>query len=112
MSENLENLRTIRRVIRQRRPNAAIIFTLSPILLLATFRSESCITANSVSKAILRAALDEFYRAHRDDKRLFYYPSFEIVKEFFRDSYRGDNRHVRNKVLNEIMDNFARYYLI
>ena len=112
VAENLQNLELIRGIIRQKRPNAAIILTLSPIPLLATFRPESCITANSVSKSILRVALDEFCRAHRDDKQLFYYPSFEIVKEFFRDPYRGDNRHIRNKVLKEIMNNFARYYLI
>jgi hypothetical protein len=112
VSENLENLENIRRIVRRQRPQAAIIFTLSPIPLLATFRPESCITANTVSKSILRVALDELCRAHRDDKKLFYFPSFEIVKEFFRDPYRGDNRHVRQWVLDEIMENFAKYYLV
>jgi hypothetical protein len=112
VAENLENLNTIYRIIRQRRPNAAIIFTLSPIPLLATFRPVSCITANSVSKSILRVAIDEFHRAHSQDKQLFYFPSFEIVKEYFRDPFRGDNRHVRANIVNEIMDNFARHYLL
>jgi GSCFA family len=112
VAENLDNLNTIHRIIRQRRPDAAIVFTLSPIPLLATFRPISCVTANSVSKAILRVAVDEFFRAHTDDRRMFYFPSFEIVKDYFDDPFRGDNRHVRAKVLNTIMDNFAKFYLV
>ena len=112
VTENLQNLETIYRVVREKRPDAAIILSLSPVPLLATFRPESCVTANSVSKAILRVAIDELCRAHPDDKRLYYYPSYEIVKEFFRDPYRGDNRHIRSHVLDTVMGNFAQYYLI
>jgi GSCFA family len=112
VAENLENLNTIYRIIRERRPNASIIFTLSPIPLLATFRPVSCITANSVSKSILRVALDELHRAHSRDKRLFYFPSFEMVKEFFRDAFRGDNRHVRDQIVGQIMESFAKHYLV
>jgi hypothetical protein len=112
VAENLENLNTIYRIIRNRRPDASIIFTLSPVPLLATFRPVSCITANSVSKSILRVALDELHTINSQDKQLFYFPSFELVKEYFRDPFSGDNRHVRGKVVNQIMDNFARYYLV
>jgi hypothetical protein len=112
VEENRANLETVHRIIRERRPDAAIIFTVSPVPLLATFRPVSCITANTVSKAILRVAVDEFVRAHPDDKRLFYYPSFEIIKEFFRDPYRGDNRHVREHLLKKMMSGFVKHYLI
>jgi hypothetical protein len=112
VAENRENLETVHRIIRQRRPNASIIFTLSPVPLLATFRPVSCITANTVSKAILRVTLDEFLRAHPDDKRLFYYPSYEIIKEFFRDPYRGDNRHVHGQLLKKMMGGFVEHYLM
>jgi hypothetical protein len=112
VAENLENLNSIYRIIRARRPNASVIFTLSPVPLLATFRPVSCITANSVSKSILRVALDEFHTSHSQDKQLFYFPSFEMVKECFRDPFTGDNRHVRGKVVGQIMDNFAKYYLV
>lgn len=111
VAENVDNLNTVHRIILQRRPNARIVFTLSPIPLLATFRPVSCVTANSVSKAILRVAIDEFFRAHADDRRLFYFPSFEIAKDYVDHPFRGDNRHVRKNVLNTIMDNFARFYL-
>jgi hypothetical protein len=112
VDENRQNLSTIHRFIRQHRPDATIIFTLSPVPLLATFRPVSCVTANSVSKAILRVAIDEFFRANTEDKRLLYFPSYEIVTEYFRDASRGDNRHVRLDVVERIMDEFARHYLI
>lgn len=55
--ENYDNLLHIRALIRDVRPQAKIVLTLSPIPLMATFRPISCITASSVSKAILRVAI-------------------------------------------------------
>jgi hypothetical protein len=112
VAENRENLDTIYRIIRANRPKASVIFTLSPVPLTATFRPVSCITANTVSKSVLRVALDEFLRAHVEEPGLFYFPSFEITKEYFRDPYRGDNRHVRTDVIKQIMRSFAKHYLI
>jgi hypothetical protein len=112
VAENRKNLNTIYRTIRQRRREAAIVFTLSPVPLVATFRPVSCVTANTVSKAVLRVALDEFHRAHEDDTNLFYFPSFEIAKEHYRDPYRGDNRHIRGDVVERIMNSFAAHYLV
>ena len=45
--------------LQEHRAEAAIVFTLSPIPLHATFRPISCMTANAVSKATLRVELDE-----------------------------------------------------
>jgi hypothetical protein len=112
VAENFDNLNTIYRIIRERRPNASIIFTLSPIPLVATFRPVSCITANSVSKSILRVAIDELYRAHSDDKKLLYFPSYEIVKEYYNNAYQSDNRHVKMAVVDKIMNIFAENYLV
>ena len=50
--------------------------------------------------------------AHPGDRRLFYFPSYEIVKDYFSDPYRGDNRHVKTKIIDTIMENFARFYLV
>jgi hypothetical protein len=111
VGENKKNLQTIYQRIRKYRPRASIIFTLSPVPLRATFRPVSCITANSVSKAILRVAVDEFVREHQDDSALFYFPSYEIVKEFCRDSYEDDLRHIRRDVVELIMKTFHRHFL-
>lgn len=109
--ENRDNLERIYDIIRRHRPTASIILTLSPVPLVATFRKHSCITANSASKAILRAAVDEFIRSN-DEKRLFYFPSYEMVNHYFKDPYQEDNRHIRLNVVNNIMDIFSKYYLI
>ena len=111
VDENLDNLRAILRIIRTHRPEAKVIFTLSPVPLIATFRPVSCISANSVSKAVLRVAVDELMRENRADDRLFYFPSFEIVTGYFRDPYTRDNRHVRPRVVQTIMEAFARHYV-
>ncbi len=112
VEENKQNLISICRLARKERPNAPLIFTLSPVPLSATFRPVSCITANTVSKSILRVAIDEFMRETKDsDPNVFYFPSYEIVKEYFRNSYEEDNRHVRPQVVSEIMRCFSTFYL-
>lgn len=110
--ENRQNLAAIHGLIRRHRPEAAIILTLSPVPLSATFRPVSCITANAVSKAVLRVAVDEFMREQKEDARLFYFPSYEIVKEVIGDAYADDNRHVRPEVIARVMGAFSRAFLV
>ena len=62
MQDTKRHLEKIEEIRRRHLPNLRIIFTVSPVRLTATFRPVSAISANSVSKAILRAALDEFLR--------------------------------------------------
>ncbi|SIR27785.1 GSCFA family protein [Rhizobium sp. RU35A] len=82
---------------------------MSPIPLMATFRPISCLTANSVSKSILRSAVDEMIR-ESTDSRLHYFPSYEIVKDFFADPFEADNRHPRAEVIDFIMNTFERHF--
>jgi hypothetical protein len=112
VQENRDNLERIYDIIRRHRPTASIILTLSPVPLVATFRKHSCITANSVSKAVLRAAVDEFTRSYEYDERLFYFPSYELVNHYFKDPYQEDNRHIRLDMVNKIMNIFSEFYLI
>lgn len=103
VEENRENIRAIYDLIRRYKPEAKVIVTLSPVPLIATFRDVSCITANSVSKATLRVAIDEVVRDVQDEGRMFYWPSYELVGDVFRSPYKADRRHVRPVVLNYIM---------
>ena len=109
--ENIDNLERLYAILRKHKPKARIVFTLSPIPLVATFRPVSCLTASTVSKAILRTALDELIRNHQEDDRLYYWPSYEIVKECFTDPYVEDNRHVKSEVLETVMRKFEQYYM-
>jgi len=106
VEENKDNLRAIYRLIRKHKPEAKILFTLSPIPLIATFRDNSCITSNSVSKAVLRVAIDELVREVADEGVLSYWPSYELVTDIFRSSYRPDRRHPEKAVLDYIMTLF------
>ena len=111
--ENKNNICEIYRIIRKYRGvECGILFTLSPIPLVATFRDNSCITSNSVSKASLRVAIDEVMRENQDDKKLFYFPSYEIVKEYFVDPLQDDFRHPKHHVINKIMRVFENKFCV
>jgi len=111
VEENKENISAIHAVIRKHRPHAHLVFTLSPVPLSATFRPVSCVTASSVSKAILRAALDEFLR-RTEDFRVHYFPSYEIIQDVVVDAYADDNRHPRKKVVAWVLQTFERHYCV
>lgn len=112
VEENYENLEAIRRLIRTNRGSVPIVFTLSPVPLEATFRQINCVAANSVSKAILRLALDQLLESNTDDKNLFYFPSYEIVLGYFTDSFMSDMRHVKPNIITFVVDQFYRKFVI
>ena len=111
VAENTNNMRAVYDTIREFRPDARIIFTLSPIPLLATFRPVSCIAANAVSKAVLRAAIDELHREVAAEGKLFYWPSYDIVEQAFgAGRYKSDRRHVHERILDYVMALFETHY--
>lgn len=112
VEENKANMRKIYDLIRKHRPDAKIIFTLSPIPLQATFRDNSCMTSNAVSKGVLRVAIDELYRELRDEGVLHYWPSYELVSDAFGQPYKDDRRHPRDEVLDYIMMLFERTWCV
>ncbi len=112
VEENKDNMRKIYDLIRKHRPDAKIIFTLSPIPLQATFRDNSCITSNAVSKGVLRVAIDEIYREKRDEGVLHYWPSYEMITDAFGQPYKHDRRHPKDEVLDFIMMLFERTWCV
>ncbi len=81
----------------------------APFYRLFIFRPVTCITANSASKSILRVAVDEIMQ--NSPKNVFYWPSYEIVKDFHVDSYMDDGRHINQEIVKQIMRLFHKYYL-
>jgi hypothetical protein len=111
VEETKDKLENIFYIIKRYRPEAKVIFTLSPVPLVATFRPISCVTANEVSKSVLRVALDEWLRTESLlNKELFYWPSYEIVRYYAEDPYREDNRHIRKGVVAQIMEAFVKHF--
>lgn len=112
LQDTKRHLEKIEEIRRRELPDLKIVFTVSPVRLTATFRPVSAISANSASKAILRAALDEFLRERGEllNRQLFYFPSYEMVHDYFRDPFEEDNRHVSSYVASRIVATFARHY--
>lgn len=112
MNESKKALQDIFDYISKYVPNAKVLFTMSPVPLAATFRPVSCLSANAVSKSILRASLDEMMRDNAEllNDKLFYWPSYEIVKDLFPNEFTEDNRHVHPEILSLIMRLFESVY--
>lgn len=110
-AESLDNLAAIHRLIRSHRPAAKIVFTVSPIPLMATFRGAATIVASAVSKAILRSAVDEFFRQYgAADPDLYYFPAYEVVTGCFHEPFSGDLRHPFLHTILLNMKIFERYF--
>jgi len=112
VAETLRALYDLDALVDRFLPEKQFVLTLSPIPLAATFRDQSAITANQVSKAVLRAALDEFCgdSAITRKSRYHYFPSYEIVFNLFDHPFLPDNRHVRPEVAGAVMDIFSDLY--
>lgn len=98
--ENTKNISKIINLLLNTGPQKKIIFTVSPIPLAFTFTNSDIVVANRYSKSVLRASIENFI----DNKKIFYFPSFEIVTdcvgwpEAFDDS---DKRHIKVSVFND-----------
>ena len=110
VEENQANLASLFRSLRALSPKAEVIFSLSPVPLKASQTGLSCITADSLSKATLRIALDAFLRSEQAGVR--YWPSFEIVRwlgshvenSLFGED--GNSRHVNRSAVELILEAF------
>ncbi|MBN2735589.1 MAG: GSCFA domain-containing protein [Spirochaetales bacterium] len=101
IQEAVEQLIQIIKMIRFENPEAIIIFTLSPVRHLRDKATE-----NSLSKAILRCAIEEII----DQRQVFYFPSYEIMLDELRDYryYSSDLVHPSPEAIEYIMKGFSR----
>ena len=115
VEENEQNIARIVELIRSVNADAPIVMTLSPVPLMATFRGQSCITADAVSKSVLRVAIDLV--ESRKLPNVWYWPSFEVVR------WAGGHlpypaygipdrraRHVTRYLVAEIIDAFVEAF--
>ena len=115
VEENEQNIIRIVELIRSVNQDAPIVLTLSPVPLLATFRGQSCVTADAVSKSVLRVAIDLV--ASRGLPGVYYWPSFEVVRWAgghcrIRRTASADRRarHVTRYLVAEIIDAFVEAF--
>jgi hypothetical protein len=83
------------------KPSVKFLLTVSPVALHATFREQDVLVANSYSKSVQRAALEQYVLEHDDTD---YFPSYETVTLSQSPAYVAkDFRHVRPYVVRRIM---------
>ena len=108
VAENLAQLERFRDIVKTMNPAARILVTVSPVPLSTTFSGRDIGIANTLSKAVLRAAAESFYRAHDD---VDYFPSYEFVTLRERaQAYQADYLHVEPGVVREIVGKAIQTY--
>ena len=108
VTEMLDDLEVIRRIIRET-IGAAMIVTTSPVPLHTTFTALDVRVANTESKSRIRAAVSEFVDRHDD---VHYFHSYEMVVTAERQSdyFREDGRHVHRPAVRYIIAEFLRLF--
>jgi hypothetical protein len=89
-----------------------LIFTVSPVPLVATHSQQHALYADAVSKATQIIAVRDWIHAQRDanpdENNFFYFPSYEIVKNpfNFNKNFETDGRTVTDHAEAEVMKVF------
>lgn len=109
VAENIESLRSIVRLIRERKPEAPIFLTVSPVPLERTFGSSDIVAANCEGKSILRSAVGQVVR---ESEKVFYVPSYEYVSSMGLSAFRQDGRHVLPEVVEKIVESFVQAHVV
>ena len=97
-------------LLKHRTKPLKMLVTVSPVPLLSTFRNVDVLVANTYSKSVQRAAIDEFIR---DAPGVDYFPSYEFVILSNPELAwsRGDYRHVSPDLVARIMSNVVMQYV-
>ncbi len=108
-SANLDALEEIRGTLKSLNPQLKIIVTVSPVPMAATFSGVDVVRANTLSKAVLRAAAETFSSKNDD---VDYFPSYEIVTNSPRDmAYGADRLHVTDRIVGPVTQFFSDCYI-
>lgn len=97
-------------LVKHRSKPLKMLVTVSPVPLLATFRDIDVLLANTYSKSVQRAAIDEFIR---DIEGVDYFPSYEfvILSDPNMAWSRKDYRHPDADLITRIMANVVAQYV-
>ena len=97
-------------LLKHREKPLKMLVTVSPVPLLSTFRDIDVLVANTYSKSVQRAAIDEFIA---NVQGVDYFPSYEFVMLSNPEIAwaRGDYRHVSPDLVARIMSNVITQYV-
>jgi len=109
VEECVNDLTYIKNTIDKYNPKCKLILSVSPVPLLATFRTDvDVIMANCESKSTLRKSVGEFLK---NNKNVYYFPSFEYLVFGEENPYKGDYRHVTTENINKMMKLFEKMFV-
>jgi hypothetical protein len=111
VQENLAELQRLRDVWMPFNPKLRIIVTVSPVPLLATFRSRerNVVVASCHSKSVLRVAAEAFAEANDN---VTYFPAYEAVLYGSRVPFRDDGRHVHPDAVQRVVAMFRETFCV
>jgi len=104
----IADLVEFRCLLKEVNPSSRIIFTVSPVPLIATYENRHALVSTTYSKSALRAAADELERGFDD---VMYFPSYEIITGNFNrgDYYEEDLRSVKVSGVEHVMKLFMSH---
>jgi hypothetical protein len=109
VAENLDALERFARAARAVNPGLKIVLTVSPVPIGATAEAQHVARASTYTKSVLRAAAEEFCRAHDFAD---YFASYEMIAPSFvgDDPFEADRRHIRPDAIERVVQNFVLHY--
>lgn len=108
-TEAAANIREAEALIRQINPDIHMLYTVSPVPLVATFQDTSVLQATTLSKAVLRTAVYDFFSAETAHaSRRHYFPSYEIITNPFEitKNFLADMRTISDAGERRVMEEF------
>lgn len=105
------NIREAEFLIREINPDIHMIYTISPVPLIATFQNMPILQATVLSKAVLRTAIHDFFSAEKIySARRHYFPSYEIITNPFEiiNNFMADMRTISADGERRVMDEFFK----
>jgi len=108
--ENLNNMRTALRLLKQLNEKVEVVLTVSPVPLHRSFNENDIFVNNMESKATLRAVAAQICR---EFDWVHYFPSFEIVWGIGAAAYKeSDMLHVKEDIVSNIMGLFLSSHCV
>ncbi|MGV3549944.1 GSCFA domain-containing protein [Rhizobium sp.] len=102
LDEMLDDLRAFIAALRAINPDVRLIFTVSPVPLVATAEGRHVLEATTYSKSLLRVAAEMICR---EADNAFYFPAYEIVTgpQAPEDFFEADRRSVSRQGVDTVM---------
>lgn len=109
VSEVIDDLNAFIKKIREVNPSVKLMFTVSPVPLVATASGNSALSATIYSKSVLRVAAEE---VSEDNQGVAYFPSYEIITGHHAGNsyFTEDLRSVREEGVSHVMRTFLKWF--